>query len=528
MIVVKDYGYAVVKDVEASRARINLEPSGRFVFDFEDETVSNTIVNKDGEAIELADIAAGDVLAYITSTGTKSGFNWCEVINLGQNAVTGAVSETNGTESIFVDGVEYELKSGVGEFTPGDEGIFFLTKEGKIFKYDLDATVASNYAYILEMAKSEAGFTKGWQIKLLTKEGKIETYDVRDQFSVGDSAGIDKNADSSALGALAAVAGEEVNVGTQFKGANAASRIVTYKLDSNGKIREINPVASTAVGSIGTLVEFKGNAMTIANNLIEDDATIFNLVSDNMDNVFVTTASSLVDEGEYAGFVVANAKGLNDLFVIIDGKGAIDYAQDIAIVESVNTVTVNEDPAYKVRYYTANDDELKEVTITDDTTAEDAKAGDTAQSIAAALHKGDIIMVADDGNGVATCIALIAQIDNANATWTVSSAGEVLNADLDLDIVIGYIDDIDANGNIVYSDGSAPAGSRLALKGSENAYTYYARATEAKSSVIVGDWMGAPTVDYDTPDGANAGKTFFFAIVEEGIVSDIITHSTRK
>ncbi len=529
MIVVKNYDYAVVKDVEASRSRINLEPSGRFVFDFEDETVSNTIVNKDGEAIELADIAAGDVLAYITSTGTKSGFTWCEVINLGQSAVTGAVSETNGTESIFVDGVEYELKSGVGTFTPGDEGIFYLTKEGKIFKYDLDATVASNYAYILEMAKTESGFSTGWQIKLLTKEGKIETYDVRDQFSIGDSAGIAKDAAWNELAALANVASDGVNASDDFKTKHASERIVTYKLDSNGKIREINPVAiADTVGAIDSLVEFKGNAMTIQNNLIEDDATIFNLVSDNMDNVFVTTASSLVDEGEYAGFVVANAKGQNDLFVIIDGKGAIDYAQDIAIVESVNTVTVNEDPAYKVRYYTANDDTLKEVTITDDTTAEDAKSGDTAQSIAAALHKGDIIMVADDGNGVATCIALIAQIDNVNYTWTVSSAGEVLNADLDLDIVIGYIDDIDTNGNIVYSDGNGPATGRLALKGSENAYTYYARASESKSSVIAGDWMGAPSVDYDTAEGANAGKTYFFAIVEEGIVSDIITHSSRK
>ena len=523
MIIVKNYEYDMVDEVEADRDRFTAKvATGRFTFDFEDEEVVYNIVNKDGEAITLADFAEGDVIAYILDGAAKTygSYDWIEIINLGQNAVTGSITELG--EGVYVDGVEYEVAAGTPAINVGDEGTYFLTKTGKIFGFEKDASVAANYAYVLEMAQNNTGFSTGWQIKLLTKEGKVETYDVKDEFKVGTLVGSDgskpaNKADSAAnLGFLtsAATSGNEgVNITTEFK-SNVEGRFVTYKLDSNGKIREIMPAINAAVSTSG-LKEYNENAIAINNIPLEDDVVIFNLVSDKMDNAFATGLSSLVHESKYDGYVFMNAEGEYDAFVIIDGDGAIDWAQDIAIVDSVNTVTVNEDPALKVRYYTAGDDTLKEVTVTDETSIEGTlEAFDDANF----LVQGDIIMLTVDGNGIATDLAKVADITSGK--WVNTSAVTEINSDADLEVINDYIKDIKktSNGtNIVLN-----SGRMLTIKGSVNAYTFYDRTN--KDSIIAGDWMGAATVD--VKDGQGAGKaTWFFAIVENGVVSDIITHS---
>ena len=92
-IIIKDYEYVIVDEVEADRDRFSTKDATAYKFDFEDEEVSNVIVNKNGEAIKLADFAEGDVLAIISEGNERSGFDWIEIINLGQNVVTGKVTE---------------------------------------------------------------------------------------------------------------------------------------------------------------------------------------------------------------------------------------------------------------------------------------------------------------------------------------------------------------------------------------------------------------------------------------------------
>ena len=518
MVIVKDYKYGIIDTVEADRDRFTLKNvPGKFAFDFEDETVSNSIVNKDGEEITLADFAEGDVVAYITDGGAKSGFSWCEFINLGQNAVTGTVTEL-GTDGVYVDGVEYELAQGASSPKVNDEGIYFLTKTGKIFASEIDASVASNYAYVLEMAQNNSGFSTGWQIKLLTKEGKVETYDVKDNWNIGIAASdatisVTKDAAAGSLGFLADVASDGANTAAQFKTNDVDDRIVTYKLDGNGKIRLISPVTTA---QISTLKEYNENSMAIDNKLLTDDVTIFNLVSNDMDSAFVTTISSLVHEGEYAGYLIQNADGEYDGFVITAGKGAIDWAQDIAVVDSVNTVTLNDDDAWKVRYYTAGDDTLKEVTITADTTVEPAG---TVGGLA--LEQGDVIMLADDGNGIATSIAKVADIP-ANSWNIANSAAEAINAEDDLSILVAEIVDIKTTSNGTNIQINS-AGEMITVKGTTNAYTYYYRANN-KTSIVAGDWMASNDVDVKGEDNKSNA---ILVILENGVVSDIISHSVR-
>ena len=70
--------------------------------------------------------------------------------------------------------------------------------------------------------------------------------------------------------------------------------------------------------------------------------------------------------------------------------------------------------------------------------------------------------------------------------------------------------------NLVAGDGK-----ELTIKGSANAYTYNHK-TDRNISITVGDWLAG---DIDVYDAEKDIAYYFFAVVEDGIVSDIITHS---
>lgn len=544
MIVVKDYNYSVVEEVEADRDRFTTKDLRRFSFDFEDETVLNSIVNKDGEAITLADFKEGDVIAYILEDGNKSAdFKWIEIINLGESLVTGTVTETNSNDgTIYVDGVEYEISASAGAVKVNDEGTFYLSRTGKVFLFDLDASVASNYAYILDADISTSAFTNGWQFKLLTKEGVTEIYDVKDTFTVDGSS---KNKADATIGGL-----EVLKTDKDIKD-NVDVRLITYKLDANNKIREINTVTPSAVGAVGNLKEFNGNSGAIDNKVLEDDAIIFNIADGDVDDAFVAGVSALVHENEYAGYIVLNADQEYDAFIITEGAGAIDYTQDIAIIDSVNTVTLDDDDAWKIRYYTANEADVKEITLTTETDVEDDTNGKMTQAIADTIGIGTAFMFTAGDDGVATNVAIIARANNATddssaAYDLVDSVVAKINADEDLEFVDGYIVEFNNSSkgiNLKFTGtraGSAATEEYLPVTAATNAFTYYNR-TSSKISVVSGDWRGANEIDKlvgtafadKDSDGKDdtiteADVTYFFAVAENGVASDIVTFSTRK
>ena len=139
-------------------------------------------------------------------------------------------------------------------------------------------------------------------------------------------------------------------------------------------------------------------------------------------------------------------------------------------------------------------------------------------------------MLADDGNGVATSLAVVATLDADNATWNdVNSAADALKAEDPSELVmyVSYIKAIKktSNGiNITLGNDEV-----VTVKGSANAYTFYQRTT-TKASIVAGDWMGAPSIDATGVgvDGGDNKSTNCLVIVENGVVTDIITHSTRK
>ncbi|MBQ4526825.1 MAG: S-layer homology domain-containing protein [Clostridia bacterium] len=492
IVVMKEYAYDLVKTVEDDEFESN--DGATFKFDFEDEDVNISIVNKDGEEIGLEDFAENDVIAYITDGNTKN-YDWIEIINLGQNAVTGTIDEKT-TDAIYVDGTKYDYI--VDGLKLGDEGTFFLTRTGKIFAYDKDASVAGNYAIILDCGADATSFSDGYQVKLLTKNNEIIIYNLRDNLVEDDELIAD-------LDALATDAGDDVK-------ADADERLITFKLDSKNYIREINFVEATAIADDS---EYDADGESLGNETVSLDAVIFNVTPSSIDSVYAAGVSYLVNEGKYSGYVAYNEDDEADCIIITEGGSLIDYTQDLAVVAEVTTITINDgaDDAQKIRYYVSGDDELKEIIVVKD---QDVTAMDNSDYDD--IDVGDVFMFADNGEGVATAFEIVANLENDEYVLNTDFTDLVEDDEnANTKFVIGYIENwktVNAGVQAITSEGN------LTIKGSTNDYTVEERS---KNTVIhVGDWREG---DVDKLEDGEAN--YFVARKVKNNVNDIVVVSNR-
>ena len=520
-VIAKEYSYDRVDSVEAARSRF-IGQANTFVFDFEDDTKVITIVDKDGNEIGLDAFAEDDVIAYISNGSTRN-YDWIEVINLGKSSVEGTVNESD-ADVIYVDGVEYG-KAGVGTIKLGDEGVFYLTRTGKIFDFDKAASVAGNYAYILGTAISNnGGWDNAWQVKMLTKDNEIVTYTVKDGFTVNNDENIDQDATSAGIISDLAIDLNANSAADAFKTVNVAKRVVTYKLDSNGLIREIaNPTVSSQRNG-----DYNADAEKLF-TAFESDAVIFNLTSLRETGAFVTDASSLVDENNYTGYYVTNEDSEVDCLIITAGAAAIDYTQDLAIVTAVTTTKVNEEDAKKVRYYVSAEDAVKEIIIMDDVNVSTPIDGTNKADV----KVGAIMMFTADADNVVSAYAVLANTafaaasNSAAASFNANSTlVTAINSDANLDtqVVTGYIADtakVSKGTKVVAGDAN-----EYVILGTTNTYTVRNDA-EAKARVYAGDWQA--TADVDTAIGHDNGKAnYFIAKIVDDKVADFIVFTTPR
>lgn len=537
MIVAKRYTHDIVKEVEVAKDRIELKINGTFRFDFEDSAKINNIYDKDGNEITLEDFAEGDVIAYITEDGTRNGFDWCEVINLGQNKVTGTVTELNtNNNTVAIDGVVYDYESGMSIAT-SDEGDFYLRLDGTIFLKDTTASISSNYAYILDAEwNANDVFNPGWQIKLLTKNDGIQVYSMKDSFTVTDLTGTktthskSSNVPSTTVPAQFAAAKVDCDTSTT---EDAEERLVTFKLDSNNTIKDITFIATSGSEQfLTTAVKYQDAAQKINGRFIADNAVVFNVADVSADNAEVLTVDSLVDKAEYKGLVakVDASETEYNCVVLTYGAANVDYTQPIAVVSAVGT-SVDADGAdiTKITYYTTDDAEAKELVIDDDTTVAPG-----AHSFA----KGDIIMFTANDKGVASYVDVLAKVSSDVYVLNNTEVTNAIQKENDNEFIVGYINDMrtGSNGKVVeyagathkyYNGGSVVSGSAtgdVVITSDVYGFTYVNNQAGTRGYIAADDWSADP--DIDKPNGAL--KTYFFARVLDGVLTDIVVLGDQK
>ncbi len=531
-IVATQYTSAVVGYVDADKNKIEIDYD-MITFDFEDEDKEIILVDDKGNKLTLADFAEDDVVAYVANDDDLEDATKVQIIKLSNAAVTGIVDETfrsNGDDYVVIDGNEYKVGDIDDDLTVGSEGTFYIGITGKIVYFD-GSLVGENYAYILEAAPSKSSFSADkWQVKLLTKEDGIVTYDVTDD--------MDAAFDTYFLTTYtAAFDGDKVDGilfddATEAQKANAA-RIITFKTNAKGQIRTFAKANGSgtrlAPGMADDVAiaekEYNDRTQIINGATLEDEITIFNVVGDEAEDAYVTDLSYLVDESKYAGYVFANTKGENVAMIVTLGDSIFTKDAGLAIVtKKSDSKNADDDDIVKVSYV----QDGVEGTVTFDSES-NAKGGKDIDDDFFGV--GSIFVFNANSAGVVSDYAIIATVgyvddnDNDDPDDDVivedvlvpnAAAFSLIMDDEDDAIIVGDIENAkrvtNKKGEVLTVDGQT-----ISVPSTANMYTYDNSGRTV--AIRVDGFMDNDNMDYyDEDDGATS---MVFVRVVEGVVVDI-------
>lgn len=339
-IIATKYISTRVEYVDASRDKIMLQ--GRTItLNFDDEDVTTILEDDRGNPLELDDFKEDDVVAVVSDNENfKNYIDYIRIIKLRNAVVRGSVDSaftSNGNRYVVIDDEEFIDSTGK-TLSVGDEGIFFVGMTGKIIDFD-GSSVGKDYAYVLEAALAKDPFSTGkWMVKLLTMDDGIVTYTLTDAANdyfvstYAEKIGINTATDESQLYA---------NLTNSEKAD--PDRLVTFKTNAKGYIKSIESAykEGTSVADISaSRDEYNDRTQIIGGRILEDDAVVFNLISQNAENTYATDISYLVDEGKYSGFVFADTDYENSVMVVTQGES--DFAEEIGFAIVTKVATIND------------------------------------------------------------------------------------------------------------------------------------------------------------------------------------------
>lgn len=515
-IVAVNYTSERVKSVEADRDRLEVQ-SGTIKFDFDDENVQNILVDEKGNALTLEDFKKDDVVAYYSDNDSLKGFDYIKVIKLTTAAITGTVDEisTDG-KTVWINKTEYDLASNmVGDVKNEDEGTFYIGMTGKIVDFE-GSSASKDYAYILEAGKSTSTFSSAWELKLLTAADGVVTYTMTDDCSK------DFEAADGYLNKLTSKTGTGKDAKVPFSkdATDAAARFVTFKTNSASKIKSIEAADGT-MSSKFTDKEYKVATQKIDSKTLEDDVVIYNLDA-NVDSVYTTDISALVDEGAYTGYVFKDKDGDNVAMIITSDPGSLSDDTGFAVIKNVRIGKNDGEDIVTVDY--VQDGEDGTVVFNDDS---DVIAG-TKSVAPEKLGVGDVIMFTASSNGTVNKYAVLGQIEN----HLMNLYDETLKAfSSKNEFYYGYIAnekaDKKSKGENLQIIAGGNTAKDLTVGSSANKYTYD-DANSRKIEIVEGDFLGTNNTDYFDvdKDGVRTATMVLIRVVEDDVV-DIYSFNER-
>ena len=530
------YEHQIVKEVKADKGRIEfLSTNQKLVIPEDTDDVIVNFADVDGNAIELADIKEGDVLAMVVSdlndkglpVPAKSFETEILVYDLGASSVTGTLNQANESEGyVYIDGVQYEYNTTFvsekdyndlfknDEAKLGTEGVFYLGITGKIIGFAGVEGSTGNYAFVLQGAESSSTWDKCYQIKVLLADGSIKTYDIDDEVVIYE--GKDEKELIYADGDQKAY----FDVAEWTKGtADAYKRVIDFKANSKDVITEITYVYLDSDGEkdyedILEGDEFKASTTKVGGEGLDSDVVIFNVDVTDADDASVVGVDSLVDEAKYEGYVLVKDERY-DVFVMTAGSAKFDAEAPLYVVDSVVKSTYGEDKeaSYEVTYYIDGSNETATAIFTADSEKFDAKslAYDT-------LAKGSLFVANTAADGLVDKYMVLANVNKAGTAYDMTGFADRFAAtydDNDADFVYGTIKTIDGAEIVIADKGDVVVDNSSAQ--------YYYNSEGSKDKLEAGDCFG---IEIDEA-GEDGKANFVFAQLYDGDVINIITFSAR-
>jgi len=307
------------------------------VLPLDDDEIDYDRVVVKGDVDSLEDIEEDDVLTLFYAGGEADDDVKLEII-VSRDTVEGRLTRISGSD-YTVGGKVYKLNKDSDlkdDLEAGDEGLFYLDYEGKLFAFDEEGSGKSgNYALVLDKTEGYQTTPGGVvladpKVKLLTASGEEITYVLdTDLDVVNDKTG-----------------GEEGKVITV---ALDEGMVIEYDLDKNNVIDDLKVV--TMLDS----TEFKTNVNSFN---LASNAVIFNLPSGAYDN---TDDAAVIDEDELDDEITAkrfrNTKGEIEILVVI--KGGAEVEGIFAMITKDDGKAYDEDEEKEVKLFTAYVDGVK-------------------------------------------------------------------------------------------------------------------------------------------------------------------------
>jgi len=310
-------------------------------------------IYKNGEEIALSDVKENDILSIVAPGNDPDNAEYVDIYvsdDTISGTVTGAKSSSNNT--YYIDKVEYKTVYD-NELTVGDTGTYYLTVDGKIFSGETETSISDNYAFILKAGSTTNFGEKTYQLRLFTKEGATQTYNIASTVKVSE---FDTSARKNVETTYKRTGGGQDALNAKITAAisdvsKTNDRLITYSLSGN----EINKIAFAKDGvasadlkkaydyaALGASASYKEAASRIDKYTLTSNSKIFYAPikggAIDEDDVALMSVSGLDEEQTYAGYVYAtNSDRELGALVITSNLGFSGKTNALAVVTDVSS-----------------------------------------------------------------------------------------------------------------------------------------------------------------------------------------------
>ncbi len=459
------YNYYLVESVDAAKEIIRAEGKNFRLSEDDNNEIFSYNIYKDGAAIGLEDIAAGDLLNVVT-TRAMSGDVLVYDFYVTSNTIEGTVdsvsyADDEGTIEIYeINGVEYLALDPTLDLSAGETGSFIVTIDGKLFDAEITKSFSANYAFILDIGKATSPNTlvEGtWKIELLSKDNTVAIKDVAKKVNF-NGVRVEKATLDAKMNTLydliytTAVVNEEteetvtVLIDNSTVIDNLADRMITYK-ETDGVITDIITTADdidvadintgfyrpTADKFDGYTINADSVLFSVPVNVVgEDEAAVYTV---DTDAAQVYPFSNLRDDKPYDGYIYDIDTRSDRTFGAALTYTEMEFAGQVAPFAILKAVSSGLDQSGNitnmVTLYQSGEEKKIPVSV-------EATEGYVASLTAGATVYGDIIHYTTNANG---------EMDAAMLVYDYSE--KALAADLndlnpDITYEIGLVEDISA------------------------------------------------------------------------------------
>jgi len=338
-------GYVRVEDVyekdELTLDVIYLPKDGKVV------DTDNLVVKGDAESLE--DIEEDDVLAIFVplKNGNDKYFDSKAAdkmtIIVARETVEGKITKKTGSD-YYIGGKAYKVNDEGDDIAVGDEGVFFLDHNGKIYAFDEEGkSTPGNYGLVIDKtdgyrtATSSGVVLADPKVKLLTASGEEITYviDKKAYVYVADDEA-DDEADTEVV--------EVVTENGLYLDVNLSEGdVIEYKLNSDKEINKILLV-DKKVGRDFAPVKTNANSFKLAKN-----AVLFNVPDEYYEDATVVTKDDL-DPKEITAYKIMDD---TEIVVLLVSEGIEGETGIFALITKNDGEAYDEDEEENVTLYTA-------------------------------------------------------------------------------------------------------------------------------------------------------------------------------